>query len=202
MKLLDQLASGQLEAGPGVRLFRNDTLSQLLARPGTIDDIAKRHLGAKARPVRAVLFDKTVESNWSVGWHQDRTIAVRAKSEVPGFGPWGKKAGQHHVEPPFEVISRMLTLRVHLDACSSDNAPLMIAPGSHRLGRIAVSEIEATVRTLGSAICEADAGDIWLYATPILHASEVTREPTHRRVLQVDYSCDALPGELEWLGVS
>lgn len=70
------------------------------------------------------------------------------------------------------------------------------------MGRIPVSEIEDTVQKLGSAICEAGAGDVWLYATPILHASEAAHNPTHRRVLQVDYSCDVLPGDLEWLGVS
>jgi len=201
MNLLDQVASDQLKIGPGVRLFRNNALGQLLARPGTLDDIATRQLGVQVRPVRAVLFDKNPESNWAVGWHQDRTIAVRAKCDVPEFGPWSKKAGQHHVEPPFEIISRMLTLRAHLDACGLDNAPLKIAPGSHRLGRVPSSEIEKTVSNLGEAVCEAEAGDIWLYATSILHASDAARRPTHRRVLQIDYSCDALPGDLEWLGI-
>ncbi|MGJ4965035.1 hypothetical protein [Bradyrhizobium sp. SZCCHNRI1009] len=45
------------------------------------------------------------------------------------------------------------------------------------------------------------AGDIWLYATPILHASEPSVQPGHRRVLQVDFTADELPGGLIWLGV-
>lgn len=199
---LEKLSASQLGGGPGIRLFRNDTLSRLLARLGTFDSLAKRHIGAQAQPVRAVLFDKSAESNWAVGWHQDRTITVRAKCDVPGFGPWSKKAGQHHVEPPFEIISGMLTLRAHLDDCGLDNAPLKVAPGSHLLGRIPSREIETTVSRLGEAVCEADAGDVWLYATPILHASDAADRPTHRRVLQVDYSCDVLPGDLEWLGIS
>lgn len=202
MALLNQLAVDHFGSGPGVRLFRSERLNQVLNRSGTLAEIASSRFGPNVRPVRAVLFDKTAKSNWAVGWHQDRTIAVRAKCDVRRFGPWSKKAGQHHVEPPFEIISGMLTVRVHLDPCHSGNAPLMIAPGSHRLGRIPTTEIEATVRNLGRAICEADAGDVWLYATPILHASEAAQEPTHRRVLQVDYSCDVLPGELEWLGIS
>jgi len=44
-------------------------------------------------------------------------------------------------------------------------------------------------------------GDVWLYATPILHASDAAVEPLHRRVLQVDYAADWLPGGLEWLGI-
>ena len=43
--------------------------------------------------------------------------------------------------------------------------------------------------------------DIWLYATPILHASGAALEPTHRRVLQVDFAAGELPGGLKWLGV-
>jgi len=43
--------------------------------------------------------------------------------------------------------------------------------------------------------------DIWLYATPILHASDAASQPLHRRVLQIDYSVGQLPGGLEWLGV-
>ncbi|MFB9263548.1 hypothetical protein ACFFWD_10240 [Bradyrhizobium erythrophlei] len=80
-------------------------------------------------------------------------------------------------------------------------APLLIAPGSHRLGQIRESEVEAIVERCGRAVCEAEAGDIWLYATPILHASEVAHEPRHRRVLQIDFAAHDLPGGLRWLGV-
>jgi len=95
----------------------------------------------------------------------------------------------------------MLTLRVHLDPVDADNAPLLIAPGSHCHGRIAEPAIAAHVERHGSYACLADRGDIWLYATPILHASDAARTPRHRCVLQLDYSADDLPGGLEWLGV-
>jgi hypothetical protein len=49
-------------------------------------------------------------------------------------------------------------------------------------------------------VCCAEAGDIWLYTTPILHASEPASVPGHRRVLQLDFACDELPGGLQWLG--
>ena len=53
----------------------------------------------------------------------------------------------------------------------------------------------------GTVACLASRGDIWLYATPILHASDAAANPRHRRVLQLDYSADDLPGDLEWLGI-
>jgi hypothetical protein len=95
----------------------------------------------------------------------------------------------------------MVTLRLHIDAVPATNAPLLIAPGSHKLGRIAGRDIDDVVRRCGTVACLAELGDIWLYATPILHASEAAAGPLHRRVLQVDFAVGELPGDLQWLGV-
>jgi ectoine hydroxylase-related dioxygenase (phytanoyl-CoA dioxygenase family) len=95
----------------------------------------------------------------------------------------------------------MVTLRVHLDPVPATNAPLLIAPGSHRLGLIPETYTPHVVRQCGTFACLADAGDIWIYATPILHASEAALKPARRRVLQVDYAIGELPGGLKWLGV-
>lgn len=135
------------------------------------------------------------------GWHQDRTIAVRERFDVAEFDHWSRKADAIHVEPPFEFIERMLTLRIHVDPVPSGNAPLLIAPGSHRLGRIPEERMEAVVDQCGSVACLAEAGDIWVYRTPILHASNRARIKTRRRVLQVDFSADNLPSDLQWLGL-
>ena len=107
----------------------------------------------------------------------------------------------HHVAPPADLLSRMVTLRVHLDDVSAENAPLVIAPGSHLYGRVPESEIDALVEKCGAVTCLACAGDVWLYSTLILHASAAASLPARRRVLQVDYAAESLPGELEWLGV-
>jgi len=65
--------------------------------------------------VRAILFDKNAKTNWSLAWHQDRTICVKQRIEVDGYGPWTTKGRMQHVAPPFDLLARMLTLRVHLD---------------------------------------------------------------------------------------
>lgn len=105
------------------------------------------------------------------------------------------------MEPPFALIEAMRTMRIHLDPVPQDNAPLLIAPGSHRLGRIPESELAAVVERCGTACCLADTGDVWLYATPIVHASAASSGAGRRRVLQVDFAGEALPPGLEWLGV-
>jgi ectoine hydroxylase-related dioxygenase (phytanoyl-CoA dioxygenase family) len=139
--------------------------------------------------------------NWALGWHQDRTICVKERRKAPGFGPWTVKAGMVHVGPPTELLARMVTVRAHLEDVPITNAPLMIVPGSHRLGRIPEKEIDGVVAKCGTTICVAEAGDAWLYSTPILHASDAATPPRSRRVLQVDYAAESLPHGLEWLGI-
>lgn len=197
---LDGLAAAVPGDRAGVRLHRMTALRALTAAVSPIQRIAAELIGEGAFAVRAILFDKTPGTNWSLAWHQDRTIAVRERIDTPGFGPWSVKQGLQHVEPPFALIEAMATLRVHLDDVPHDNAPLLIAPGSHRLGRIAETEIERTVTNCGSYTCLAERGDIWGYSTPILHAS-ATGEHPHRRVLQIDFANAALPNGLRWLGL-
>lgn len=195
------MLSGLPDDRAGVRLTGLDGLRPLIASPGSIGSLAADVIGRHARPVRAILFDKTATTNWALGWHQDRTICVRARVDVPGFGPWTIKQGLVHVAPPFGVIERMNTTRVHLDDVPETNAPLLVALGSHRAGCVATGAIDGIVRRSVVMPCLAAAGDVWIYSTPILHSSKPAIEPARRRVLQVDYSADTLPANLAWLGV-
>lgn len=185
----------------GVRLHGIAALRPMLAPTGVLGSLAAARLGAGARAVRAILFDKTPDTNWTLGWHQDRTIVVRERVDIAGFGPWTVKAGMIHVEPPAALMAGMLTMRVHLDDVPENNAPLLIAPGSHRLGRIAERDIETTIASCGVATCLARGGDVWLYATPIVHASSAADSGGHRRVLQIDFAAAGLPTGLAWLGL-
>lgn len=186
----------------GVRLVGQSGLDNLLNSSGPVGARVAQILGPSARAVRAILFDKSDGRNWALGWHQDRTIAVMRQYDVSGFGPWSIKQGIQHVEPPFEVIEAMITARIHLDPVDSNNAPLMVAFGSHRFGRIAVSDVESILSRSAVGTCLADPGDVWFYRTPILHASARSgASGQRRRVLQVDYTVQDLPDDLEWLGI-
>jgi Phytanoyl-CoA dioxygenase (PhyH) len=198
--LLRILADVPIERA-GARLYGVRGLAALLDPSSTIGAVAATYLGISARPVRALLFDKSAASNWALGWHQDRTIAVASRHDTEGFGRWTVKAGMHPVEPPPVLQSAMVTLRVHLDAVDDSNAPLLVAPGSHRLGRIRQSDVAAIAQRCGTLRCTAEVGDIWAYATLILHASEAAALPRRRRILQIDYAASELPGRLRWLGI-
>ncbi len=180
----------------GFRIYGNTTLAEILkSEPIT------RYVGRGYKPVRAIMFDKSPETNWALGWHQDRTIAVQELTYTEGFGPWSVKAGIPHVEPPFDMIEQMRTIRIHLDDVPDDNAPLLIAPGSHRLGKLADHEVKNVAKQLGTASCLAIRGDIWIYATAIVHASSASSGHSRRRVLQVDFANFELPGALHWKGI-
>jgi len=182
---------------PGRRLAPGPWMSVL---PG-LTRIAAGLIGDKAFPVRAVAFDKTPELNWMVAWHQDRVVAVRERIEVAGFGPWSTKDGVSHVAPPVDVLEGMVTLRLHVDACGDDNAPLKVAEGTHRLGAVPAERAGEIAAAHPLRVCLADAGDVWACSTLILHASERSRANGRRRVLHVDFATRPLPGGLEWKGI-
>ncbi|MFV3127873.1 phytanoyl-CoA dioxygenase family protein [Niveispirillum sp. KHB5.9] len=186
---------------PGLRLRGVEPLHDLLGPQGRVGRLAADLIRPGAMPVRALLFDKSAARNWTVGWHQDRVIAVRERRDVPGFGPWSVKDGIHHVAPPVSVLAGMVTIRLHLDPVDEGNAPLLYAPGSHRLGMVPEREVAQAVARCGTATSLAAAGDAWAYATLILHASAPAVQTGRRRVLHVDYAAAALPGGLEWLGI-
>ena len=162
LESLAALAEDLPPGSAGQRLGGGAHLKRLLNQNGPVHALAAAALGPGARPVRAVLFDKSPQTNWAVAWHQDRTIAVRERVEVEGFGPWSRKADVLHVEPPFRVIEAMVTVRVHLDACDADNAPLLAAAGSHRLGRIPSDQTAEWARRLETVTCLAQPGDAWI----------------------------------------
>jgi ectoine hydroxylase-related dioxygenase (phytanoyl-CoA dioxygenase family) len=176
-------------------------LARLLVATTPGGAVAASALGPDCFPVRAILFDKNEAINWALGWHQDRTIAVRERKPVEGFGAWTVKSGITHVAPPVAILERMVTLRLHLDPVPPDNAPLLFARGSHRLGMIAETEVDRVVASSQVIGCIAERGDVWAYRTLVAHASAAAVVPRRRRVLQVDYCAQSLPGNLEFLGL-
>ncbi|MCB1088128.1 MAG: phytanoyl-CoA dioxygenase family protein [Verrucomicrobiae bacterium] len=148
--------------------------------------------------VRGILFDKTPSENWPVRWHQDLTIAVRSRADVDGFGPWSIKEGVVHVQAPVTLLSRMITLRIHLDDTTAANGALMVIPGSHSMGKIDLDSTSA--ESLASPVCcECRPGDILAMSPLIVHASKRSENPDRRRVIHFEYADTSCPGEgLEW----
>ena len=173
-----------------------------LARSRALTDIAETVLGPGAFAVRGLFFDKTPTANWNLPWHQDLTIAVRARREVPGFGPWTRKGGIPHVHAPADLLARMLTIRLHLDDCGPESGPLRVLPGSHASGKFDPGAIATWSSRAGAlaADCLVPAGGAVIMRPLILHASASGTGPGHRRVIHLEYAAEDLPGGLEWYG--
>jgi hypothetical protein len=184
----------------GVVFARRNLLSmtfvQQFVSSAAVRSVMNR-VGPVLVPVRAILFDKTGDANWTVPWHQDRSIAVRERVDVAGFGPWSEKAGVVHVQPPVELLRRMVTLRFSLDACGPEQGPLRVVPATHhRL--LGPHEVERAVDVGPQRMCSTAAGGLVIMRPLLLHASSPARQAWHRRVLHIEFGPPALPSGLRW----
>jgi hypothetical protein len=190
-----------LNIAPGRAGIRNllDLVPSIreLAQSQKLRSLVEPILGDTARVVRGIFFDKQPTANWKVPWHQDLSIAVKNRLDIPDFHPWSVKEGIPHVQPPTAILEQMLTVRIHLDLTDESNGALKVISGSHTGGKLTTSEIDRW--KLSSAIsCNCEAGGVLLMRPLLLHASSVATVPSHRRVIHLEYAIDRLPRGLEW----
>jgi hypothetical protein len=178
-------------------LSRSNLVRQLASGP-QLRQLVEPILGPDAFCTRALLFDKSEDANWWVGWHQDEFITVREKLEVPGFRGFWRKEGVLHVIPPQKVLAGMLTLRVHLDDSTADNGALQVVPGSHLWGKLDSEQLAGRCQSLEVVTCEVPAGGVLLMRPLLLHGSQKADTPARRRVIHMEYAAADLPGGLEW----
>ncbi len=155
--------------------------------------------GEEFRAVRGIFFDKTEGANWPVPWHQDLTVALRERSDAPGWTNWTVKRGVVHAQPPTEILARMITARLHLDDCDADNGPLRVIAKTHAAGQLSREAIRAATEASEQGILCANAGDALFMKPLLLHASSSARIPRHRRVLHLEFApLSLLPAALDW----
>ncbi len=153
---------------------------------------------------KATLFDKHSEANWLVAWHQDISIPVLQKFDLENWTGWSRKDGVDYVQPPSEILSRLVALRIHLDDCFEDNGPLRLRVGSQYLGRL-------TQRNIATHINDEDEhgkyeeqtitgsrGSGLLMRPLLFHASSKATSPARRRVLHLEFADFALPIGADW----
>lgn len=169
-----------------------------LANSSALQTLVEPVLGRDAFAVKATLFDKTPDANWKVAWHQDTTICVRERIEVPGFEAWSVKDGVVNVQPPDDVLSSIMTIRLHLDDCGADNGALRVLPGSHKSGRLSAEDMDRWRTENTPVTCVVRRGGALLMRPLTLHASSAAQNPGHRRVIHLEFAASGLPGGLAW----
>lgn len=173
------------------------SIAQVAAAPSVLSLAASR-LPGTPRLVRALFFDKTPERNWFVAWHQDRTVSLNRRVEIPGWEQWTLKDGVQHVQPPTAVLEQMVTIRLHVDDADEEGGCLNVIPGSHRFGVLAPEEIDRTVQASTPRACVVAAGDAVIMRPLLLHSSSKSRRNAPRRVVHLEYSSYELPLDVSW----
>lgn len=161
-----------------------------------IRKVVKEIFGEKYFVVKSIYFDKPETSNWYVAYHQDLTISVDKKLELPGFGPWTTKQNQFAVQPPVNVLENIYTIRIHLDDTNENNGALKVVPKSHAKGIYRPETIDWTIET--EEICNVEKGGIMLMKPLTLHGSNRTTNGKKRRVIHIEFSDTELPEVLQW----
>jgi ectoine hydroxylase-related dioxygenase (phytanoyl-CoA dioxygenase family) len=195
MRLIETLRAVE---GPGQRGVLGVSEINALANSEKIKDLVRAHLLAEPRAVRSIYFNKSPETNWAVSWHQDVTIAVRERADLPGFQAWSVKKGVVHVQPPTEILEQMVTVRIHLDHCDERNGALEIIPSSHRYGRLTAEQVDEMAKEETPMLCSIPAGGVLLMRPLLLHSSRRSESNRPRRVLHVEYAGFNLPKPLKW----
>ncbi|MEM8567154.1 MAG: WYL domain-containing protein [Bacteroidota bacterium] len=146
---------------------------------------------------KAIFFDKPAQSNWYVTWHQDATINVKKKIDTEGFKGWTKKGEFYGVCPPENILSKSVTVRVHLDDTTSENGALKVLPGSHK-NKLSEEQIGLVTESSVPTVCEVDSGGIQLMKPLLLHASSKTTNNKNRRVIHLEFNSFDISNGLEW----
>lgn len=171
-----------------------------LAESNQVKELVEGVLGEPARAVRGIFFDKTPDANWKVPLHQDLTVAVCERIETKGFTAWTVKAGVPHVQPPIEILEKMLTVRFHLDDANENNGASKVVPKSHRHGRLSAERAQNLREENGFHLCEVKRGGAMLMSPLLLHASSISQTAQRRRVVHIEFAAVNLPNNLEWYG--
>jgi ectoine hydroxylase-related dioxygenase (phytanoyl-CoA dioxygenase family) len=146
--------------------------------------------------VKSIYFDKPEKSNWFVAWHQDLTISVDKKTDLPGYRPWTIKQNQFAVQPPINILQNNFTIRIHLDDTDEGNGALKVIPGSHLKQVYRPETIDWGTET--EYTCNVKAGGIMIMRPLLMHASNRTTNNKPRKVIHIEFSNSDLPDVISW----
>ena len=155
------------------------------------------HILPGAVAVQCSLFAKSKGTNWSVTPHQDISIPVASKVDTPYCSGWSEKEGGLFTQPPEDVLNSLIAVRLHLDPFSQDAGPLLVAPGSHRLGRLPSSRAAQSFASR-SQVCMVHRGGALVMRPLLVHASCKVAASVNRRVLHFLFGPASLPFGLQW----
>jgi hypothetical protein len=148
--------------------------------------------------VQCTCFEKSRDQNWLVPLHQDLSIPVAEKIGHPQLTGWSEKEGSLFVQPPVDVLERLVAVRLHIDDCGTDDGALKVVPGSPRRGRLSNDDALSERAASGETLCTVVKGGALVLKPLLLHASSKATGQSRRRVLHFVFGPPALPYGLRW----
>ncbi|MCM3869443.1 MAG: phytanoyl-CoA dioxygenase family protein [Pyrinomonadaceae bacterium] len=187
--LIDALSHNEeRRARAGARHLMSNPAVARVANDQRLLRIAQRALKGEAVPYRATLFEKSGRANWLVVWHQDTALPLVSRFDSTEWGPWSKKTGVNYAHAPAWALSRVVALRVQLDASTEENGPLRIIPDSHTAGVLCDEEVFRMARRHEHVDCLVSQGGVLAMRPLLIHSSSKGRASTPRRVLHIEYA--------------
>jgi ectoine hydroxylase-related dioxygenase (phytanoyl-CoA dioxygenase family) len=172
----------------GARHLMSVRVVASLANNSRLTALAQEWLGFPAIPFRATLFEKSSVTTWLIPWHQDTALPLTRRFDLAGWGPWSEKAGAVYAHAPASALSRVIALRIHLDASDADNGPLRVIPGSHVAGVLNDQAVMEFVSATDHVECSVPRGGVIAMRPLIIHSSSKARTEKSRRVLHIEYA--------------
>lgn len=94
---------------------------------------------------------------------------------------------------------RICSPSVSISTIADDrNGVLRVLPGTHKLGRLSADQITAAQAEITSVNATVKTGGAVLMKPLLLHSSSLGSDPSHRRVIHIDFASAGLPGGLSW----
>ncbi|MGD9561320.1 MAG: phytanoyl-CoA dioxygenase family protein [Pyrinomonadaceae bacterium] len=177
------------ESRAGFRHLMRDPRVFQIASDLRLMSITERVFGRHLIPYKATLFQKTGKANWLVSWHQDTALPLAAMPDREDWGPASVKDGVTFAHAPTWALSKIIALRIHLDASTEANGPLRVIPGSHRKRLLRGDEFsEWTKRE--PIECLVGKGGVILMSPLLIHSSSKCSNDEPRRVLHIEYAAE------------
>lgn len=182
--------------GPGMRELITQRWCSALADQLRHHPALAPTIGSDAVAMQCLFFEKSADHNWLVAVHQDLVFPVQERVAHLDWRAWSVKDGTTYVQPPVDVLTQLVAVRLHLDPCGLEDGPLWVVPGTHCEGIIAPAlavELRHHERP-----CPMQQGDALLMRPLLLHRSSKATGQSRRRVLHVVFGPRHLPHGLRW----
>jgi hypothetical protein len=138
--------------------------ARLIANPSVLTAVAEIMEGDEFAPTSDALVFKDSGRGFGHRWHQDPAPLIVPPSVMVGF---------------------------HIDSSDQTSGALRLVPGSHRsvagVDWVALPEAESFTCRPGAVVLAADAGDVTVHDTQVVHGSPPTTCPQMRRIYYVQF---------------